>query len=479
MTAESHGSYESPEMPDLDESDAASDRSRRGTSIAWLAWLAAIVPTVGGLVLLGLTWDAKIPDSYGFRGFTALFSVTFGTLGAIVLARQPGNRIGWVFAVGAIESGVQIFATEYATYGLLIHPGSLPWAQLAAWSIAWVWLIGVILVGPVLFLVFPDGRTMTPRWRWVLRAAVTGGVLYGIQLAFRPGPLENAVYAVNPFGLGPSDALASFGQVGQILILGTLLAGIGSLVLRYRRAGPTGRLQLRWVAYAAMVLAISGPLGFSGQKYGEVAFIVNLTCIPVAAGIAVLRYRLYDIDLLINRTIVYGLLTAVLAGIYAGTVALLQRFFVVLTGGTSDAAIVLSTIVVVSVFTPFRARLQRVVDRRFREVRDPRAPLAEFVAAIETRIWRLDPEAALQHMADVTAAALGASSASITRGGEPVARVGVGDFEPALLATSGEGAARLAIAVGPRTEGAPFTERDRVAAQSAVAALADALARQA
>jgi hypothetical protein len=454
-------------------------RARWVPSIAWVVWLAAMLLTAAGLVLLAMTRDAKVPDSYGFRGFTSLFAVTCGTLGAIILARQPGNRIGWIFGVAGVGSGVQILATEYATYGALVYPGSLPGAEIAAWLTAWIWLIVVILVGPVMLLVFPAGKLLTPRWRWMLWAAITGALLFGLLLAFQPGPVNNATFVDNPFGVCGVDAHGPLASVASALVLLSIVAAAGSLVLRYRRAGPTERLQLRWVAFAALLLAVTAPLGFSGQKFGEVAFIFGILCVPIAAGVAVLRYRLYDIDLLINRTIVYGLLTAILAGIYAGTVALLQRLFVALTVGGSDAAIVLSTVVVVSVFTPVRARLQRVVDRRFKEVRDPRAPLAKFVSTIENGLWRLEPEAVLRRLLHVTASALGASTASVARGDAPVSHVGEGSFDPALLATAGEGAARVTVAVGPRPEGTPFTERDRVAVQSAVAAVAEALAQQA
>lgn len=478
MSSEHTVSFESPEMPDRDEAAPSSGRLRRASLLAWSVLLLALVPTVGGLILLASTWSAVVPDSYGFRGFTVLFSVTFGALGAVILARRPGNRIGWVFAVAAIESGLQVLATEYATYGLLVHPGSLPGAEIAAWSTAWTWLVSVVAV-PVLFLLFPEGHLLTRRWRWVLGTAIAGGVVFGILLAFRPGPVENAVFVDNPFGIAGFTAIEPLANVAAMTLALSLVAAAASLVLRYRRAGPTERLQLRWVAFAALVLAVAGPLGFTGDKVGEDAFILAILLIPIAAGIAVLRYRLYDIDLIINRTIVYGLLTAILAGVYAGTVALLQRVFVAVTGGGSDAAIVLSTVVVVSVFTPVRARLQRFVDRRFKEVRDPRMEMAAFVTTLETRLWRLEPDAVLRRLLEVATSALGASAGSVQRGGTLVAHHGPGSFEPALVATAGEGPARLTLAVGARGEGAPYRDQDRAAVQSAVAAAAGALADQA
>ncbi|MGH2406750.1 MAG: hypothetical protein ACRDF7_01560 [Candidatus Limnocylindrales bacterium] len=470
-----HDAYESPEMPDLDEPEASSVAARRGTLLAWAVLLAAIVPTVVGLLLMASTWDAAVPDAYGFRGFPTIFALTFSTLGALILARRPGNVIGALFAIGAIESGLQVLASEYATYGLVAHPGSLPGPEIAAWTVSWTWLISVISL-PLMFLVFPDGRFLTPRWRIVLGTTIVGATGFGTLLAFRPGPIENASFAVNPFGSAVIGQLEPLANAFALTLVLSLVAASASLVLRYRRAGPTERLQLRWIAFAALLLAVAGPLGFSGQKFGQVAFILAIVAVPAAAGIAVLRYRLYDIDLIINRTLVYGLLTAILAGLYAGTVALLQRVFVTVTGGGSDAAIVLSTVVVVSFFTPVRTRLQRFVDRRFKEVGDPRVRLAEFVATIETGIWRLEPDAVLRRLLEVSAAALGAPKASVVHGERVVASVGSGAFEPALMATAGDGPARVSVSVGARAEGAPYVERDRVALESAVAVVAEALA---
>jgi hypothetical protein len=471
------------EMLGVAEPVAVARRPGWATSIAWAAWLAAIVPSAGGLVLQALTGDASIPDSYGFRGWGALFALTCATVGAIILARQPGNRIGWIFAAAGILNGALQLAFEYANYGLLANPGSLPGAALAAWFASWVFVIPVLLVGPTLFLLFPEGSLLTPRWRWVLWAAVGNATLFGIGLAIRPGPLENFSSVENPFGIRSLGALEALVTAVQALLVVSVAASAGSLVGRYRGAGQTQRQQLKWVAFAALVVAMVLPLVQVAGKFGEDAFQLALLGIPIAAGIAVLRYRLYDIDVLINRTIVYGLLTAILAGVYTAMVGLMQRVFVTLTGERSDAAIVLSTIVVVTVFTPIRARLQAIVERRFKETHDPSRPLAEYVAALETRLGRIDQDVALRRLLHVVVDALDAPGGSISIGegaGERlITTTGQAPFEPALLAVAGSDQARVRLAVGPRVGGAPYRDHDQAATGAAVAAVAEALAQQA
>ena len=472
-----------PDLPDLDAPVAAARVGRRAPSIAWITWLVALVPTMAGLLLLALSADAPIPDSYGFRGFGALFALTCATIGAVILARQPGNRIGWIFAAAGIVDGFVQLAVEYANYGLFVRPGTMPGAILAAWLGSWAFVIPVFLVGPTLFLVFPEGRLLTPRWRWVLFAGLAPPTLFALGLAFTPGPLENFSSVENPVGLPAMALIAPIVPVVQVLFVVVVAAAAASLALRYRRAEQTQRQQMKWVAFASLVVVMFlAPVPVAG-KFGEVAFELALLGVPIAAGIAVLRFRLYDIDFIINRTIVYGLLTAFLAGVYTALIGLMQRVFVAATGEPSDAAIVLTTIVVVSVFTPIRARLQAAVERRFKETQDPSRPFAEFVAALDARLGRVDPEVALRRLLVIAVDALGASSGSVSLGeGDGVrllATVGQPDFEPALESVAGHGRARVRLAIGPRAWGAPYRDQDRTAADSAVTAAAEALAQQA
>ncbi len=250
-----------------------------------------------------------------------------------------------------------------------------------------------------------------------------------------------------------------------------------SLVVRYRRAGPVERLQLRWVAFAAAIAALTAPLGFIDVEWTQAIFILALCGLPVAAGVAILRYHLYDIDLIINRTLVYVSLTAILAGVYTASVVLMQRMFVALTGEASDAVFVLTTLVVVIVFTPIKNGLQSIVDRRFKEIGDPTEPLAAFSERLRDGVWRLEPDLVLKRLLTVTVDALSASGGEIDLDGRLVARTGV-TAEPELTVTADVQPGRVSLAVGPRTEGAPYEERDRAALDAAVGAVAAALAEQ-
>ncbi len=204
--------------------------------------------------------------------------------------------------------------------------------------------------------------------------------------------------------------------------------------------------------------------------------IVAFALVPVAVGVAVLRYRLYEIDTIINRAIVYGLLTAILAGIYAASIALMQRLFGTVTGQTSDAAIVLTTLVVVVAFTPIKNRLQAVVDRRFKGASDASTQLAEFVDALDRAMWRVKPTAALRHLLDVSTSALGAAGGDVAMGSVAVAHAGTDLVTPEMVVSAGQGPGRIVLSIGPRPGGPPYLERDRADLSLAVEAVVRALA---
>ncbi len=265
----------------------------------------------------------------------------------------------------------------------------------------------------------------------------------------------------------------------RVGILAAFLLAAWSLVIRYRSAGPVERLQLRWVAFAATIAAVLAPLGFIEQEGTQAIFILALCGLPVAAGVAILRYHLFEIDLLINRTLVYVTLTAILAGIYTASVTLMQRLFIALTGERSDAVFVLTTLVVVVVFTPVKNALQSVVDRRFKEIRDPTAPLGAFVARLQDGLWRLEPDLVLKRLLAVSVDSLAASGGVVALDGRTIDRIGGDDITEALSATAAAGTVRVTVAVGARQGAAPYQARDQAALDAAVAAVADALAAQA
>jgi hypothetical protein len=236
--------------------------------------------------------------------------------------------------------------------------------MLAAWLCSWQWTAAIALY-PVLFVTFPDGRLSTPARRAVVVAALAVGVLLAVQFAFRPGPLQLGAFVDNPFTPLPTAVIDGIGTVALAVTFPMGIAAAGMLVQRFRRSTGIERQQLKWLALSALPTILIGPLSsfVPGKQIQLVGAIGQLT-MPVAIAIAVLRYRLYDIDVLINRSLVYGTLSAVLAVTYVGTVVLFQAVLRPLVGG-SELAVAVSTLATLALVQPLRRRIQDVVDRRF------------------------------------------------------------------------------------------------------------------
>jgi hypothetical protein len=309
--------------------------------------------------------------------FLILFVASFSTVGALISARRPQNAVGWIFCATGLLAVVAVFTADYAEYGLVIEPSTLPYVRTAAWVQNWIWPL-VLCPAALFVLLFPDGRPPSPRWRpvaWLFAVAIAG---WAVSQALVPGRLVNADYAdaINPFGIGPlGPVFRALGAVSGVLLLATSVASAASVVVRFHRSRGTERRQLKWVAYASamMMLVILAELAVEtvAPETDALVNVTNLTLsaaltgVPIAAGIAILRHGLYDIDLLINRTLVYGFLTAMLAVVYLAGVVLMQYAFRALTGGDSQLAVVASTLAIAALFNPLRRRVQTFVDRRF------------------------------------------------------------------------------------------------------------------
>ena len=344
-------------------------------------WAAGMMLTAIAVVLLAVTFDAPVPDSWGFRGFTTTFAVLFGTLGLIIVLARA-HPIGWMLLSAGSASGLQDFAEEYAIYGAVAHPGSLPLTEYFAWFESWSWVVTVALVAIYLPLVFPNGRLASPRWKWVaIAGAVTSaGMVVGLML--NEGPLNNAAFVRNPFGVpglrlidvtGIADATntanAPFFLFYVSMFLCAVLAVV-SLFGRFRRAVGIERQQLKWFALGAAFASIGMIIGgvFQTYKAAQVLFIVAIEVIPFAVALAILRYRLYDIDVVINRALVYGVTVTIVGAGFVSAVLLLQTLLRPLTAG-SDLAIAASTLATVAAFQPLRRRVQGAIDRRFYRAR--------------------------------------------------------------------------------------------------------------
>jgi len=267
------------------------------------------------------------------------------------------------------------FGRQYAIYGVLTEPGALPFARAMIWPTYWIWYPGLILMVSLLPLYFPDGRLISRGWRWITRLAVVFCVGATGLAMVRPGDNE-ATGILNPLGLESlsNDASALSSVFGIVMPAGWLLLGaaaIASLMVRFWRSHGEERHQLEWFLYAVVLLLLVNTVGqfFSSEllppDLREFLFVFTLEGLWIAIGIAILRYRLYDIDLLINRTLVYGSLTALLASAYVGGVVGLQAVFRAITGQETTLAIVASTLAIAALFGPLRSRVQRFVDRRF------------------------------------------------------------------------------------------------------------------
>src|SRR5215203_2006371 len=366
---------------------------------AWLAWLLSLALTALSLLLLTLNLSHHgIPPFYYWLEATAL-AVGYSTVGAVASSRLPKSFVGWLFCTIGLLFGVIHFCGEYDMYTLVTSPGSLVGGEVAAWIDAWIWVpsTGFIVL---LLLVFPDGRLPGALWRRVAWFTATLVLLGALLAAFSPGAVLEYPFD-NPLGI---EGLPNAYKPLEALMYALLVVGALSLVARMRQAGNTERQQIKWFAYATTV-SISGVIlkntlypALGGTWVWWVGFVltaVGLTGSPVAMGLAIFRYRLYEIDLLINRTLVYGSLTAVLALVYVASVVVLQYVFRSLTGEGSQLAVVASTLAIAALFIPLRRRIQSFIDRRFyRKKYDVRKTLEAFSAKLreETDLDALNAE---------------------------------------------------------------------------------------
>ncbi len=335
--------------------------------------------------------------------------VSCGLVGGVVASRRPTNPIGWLFAVSAAAFGFMAFGSEYATYGLVTRPGSLPGALALAWLQALLIVPVVVSLLALLPLYFPDGRLVSRRWRPVVRLTAGWAACEAVVAAVRPGDLQNVPGVANPLAVGSLGPVVEvLDDLGLVIWLVILVAASASLVLRLRRSAGEERQQVKWLAYAVVgwvvLVLLSYPAAAidpAAERAVTVGAAVAFAGIPIAAGIAVLRYRLYDIDVIINRTLVYGVLTVGTAGIYVFVVGYLAAVF---HARDQLAVSLLSTGLVALLFRPMHERLQRGVNRLMYGERDqPYQVLSRLGQRLEAT---LAPEETLSAVVQTVADAL-------------------------------------------------------------------------
>src|SRR5215212_6226668 len=349
--------------------------TRTAAWLAWSLWVLSIALTALALLLLALILSH--PHTHTFDDWldSTLNAVFYSSVGAIVASRRPENLVGWLLCLWALSESISHFSAQYAIYALLARPDSLPAGEAFAWVSSWLVFI-TIGFSVLSILLFPTGRPPSRRWRWVTWLTVAFISVGAVSLTITSGPVAGLGPIRNPLCIeGFSNIYNSILLTMVALVL--VVAAALSVFVRLHRATGIERQQIKWFAYATaaavmgLVLAeiipdvIDVPLWF--ERIGHAIFLLLIPAIPISMGIAILRYRLYDIDIIINRTLVYGTLTATLLAVYFGGVATIQAVSRFLTGQEQQPqlAVVVSTLAIAALFNPVRRRIQSFIDRRF------------------------------------------------------------------------------------------------------------------
>jgi hypothetical protein len=364
--------------------------------LAVLLWSLLVVLEIAGIGL------AIRNGVFARDALPAVLSIAFaasGGVGAVVAAKRPRNPIGWLLLGTMLDIGSLMFLDQYSVYGLVTSPGAVPGAIWAAWASNWMWVAGILTYMTFVPLLFPDGKLPSPRWRVLAYSAAILGVVATTVFALQPsltevagaGPLDNPV--------GVDELRGAAGWVdgtGGLAFAAVTLLSATSLVTRYRNASEAQRTQLKWIVFAFALLAAQIATtvaleathvlpGAGDTVVGGATAVAALLAVPVAAAIAILKHRLFDIDRIINRTITYTLLTLFLGLVYSGLVVALQALY----GGTRQPPLVVavSTLAAAALFRPARARIQAAIDRRFNRRRyDAARTIEGFTARLRDEI---------------------------------------------------------------------------------------------
>lgn len=442
-------------------------------------------------------------------GVINLSLIAGGLLGALIASRQPRNAVGWVLCAGAIAGSLLYLPFEYGYSALVLHHGAWPLGGVALWLATWAYAPSLGMFFTMLSVRFPDG-IVRRGWRFVDWLATAGMVAYVGGVAFETPAVargflpvsERQLFVVlahlihNPLGSPlPEGVLAALRLVALTLIVVAYIAAVVSLMDRFRNAPSEQRAQIKWFAYSGVIMAgalvygfvwrflTDGGFGFliTGRGLGDALIPLTYAAItlPLAVAIAILRYRLYEIDLIINRTLVYGGLTAVLGAVYAAVITLLNRFFISASGQKSDAAYVVTAFVVVIASSPVKDWLQRQVDRRIRHA-PPAAVLDQFRADVEAVVSVIDVHRVARRLVDEAIEAFDARGAALY--------LHSSDVQPMYSRGHLNGQAEVEIALhyedrhfgrlvmGSRRGDISYTEHDRAALQRSADTVGEALA---
>ena len=472
---------------------AVSDETSRSSALAWALGLIGALACVGGA---GVSVAFGAPPSFLLD---YLVGILMGLLGALIASREPRNSIGWLMCATSSGTSLLHLPVGYGYAALVIEHGAWPLGSVAVWLGAWSWVPGLGLSLPLIALRFPNGK-VPHRWRAVDWLAVTGTGLFVLGVVLeRPGmlldflPIPSAKVALlsahfhDPLGISlPGGLIGPVFGAGISLIVLAYIASAASLAARFRRARGEERLQLKWFAYSGVLIAVTFAYGGVAWNFFGQPLYLALTpvefaylTLPVAIGIAILRYRLYDIEVIINRTLVYATITAILGGVYVAGIDLTQRLFVLYIGTKSDASLVITAFVVATLFTPVQKWVEGVSERRLGG-RGPAEKLEALTASVEAVTRVIDPHLVARRLVEDAVAAFDAVGGALYLDGYDHSRP---------FHTSGQIGAEHSIEVavrhaernlgmlllGHRRGHMPYSEHDRAVIQRSADALGEAL----
>jgi two-component system, NarL family, sensor kinase len=472
-----------------------SKRRRKLQASAWTLGVSgalACAATLGATVGLGL---------FSPQSLVCLIFITTGLLGALVASHAPGNSVGWLMCVASLAAVLLFLPLDYGYTALVVEHGSWPLGGVVLWLAAWAWAPLAGMFFSVITIRFPDGK-VPPGWRATDWLAIAGTTFFALSLALAPSdvllgflPLSQgrplfllSSMMQNPTGIWlPADLLGQMRTVGLALVGLSGAVAVASLVGRFRHARGEERLQLKWFAYSCVLVALGivyVPVAsiFLRQPYGDANLPLDVAAftLPIAIAIAILRYRMYDIDLISNRTLVYVSLTAILGAIYVAVITFLQRLFISLSGQKSDAAYVLTAFLVVGASSPVKDWLQRKVDRRLGGV-TAAAALEKFSADVDAVVSVLDVHRVACQLVDQAVVALNARGAALyldpRETTNPLYSRGHLNGEPVLeVPLRHEGTQFGRLALGGRRGDITYTKHDRDALQRSADSVGEALA---
>jgi hypothetical protein len=360
--------------------------ARAASQLAWALCALSLALTALSLLLLALNLSHPDVHLYNWWLENTAMAVSFSIVGAIIASRLPASPLGWLYCAAACIIAVAYLSAEYAIYALVARPDSLPAGEALAWLASWTWIpsLGCIVLS---LLLFPNGELPSNRWRWLAWLSVLVTIVGALWAALSPGAIVNLGSIRNPLGI--EGLPRGYNPVQTIMPALLFVAAVSTLGLRLRRTRGIEHQQIKWPAFILVVgaggsilydTAISEAIGLRWLEWvGYVVVITALVGFPISIGIAIVRYRLYEIDIIINRALVYGSLTATLIVLYFVGIVVLQSVFVLLTGQRSTLAVVASTLLIAALFTPLRRRIQSFIDRRFyRSKYDARKTLEAF-----------------------------------------------------------------------------------------------------